>query len=101
MPANYFKDYNGSSNIVRDMLFNAGTNYWLASRYVFCYWTNADFGLRHVDASDLYGYAMFYSYGTTNSYTYRVRPVVSLESNIEIIACEGDNSSTNMHQISK
>ena len=100
-PANYFKDNNGNSSIVRDMLFNTGTRYWLASRFASCNSTYASFGLRAVNASDLNGNRMFYSNGTTYSNDYRVRPVVSLGSNIEIIACEGDNSSTNMHQISK
>ena len=100
-PASYFKDYNGSSSTVRDMLFNTGTYYWLASRYARCDSAYADFGLRNVYSSDLGGNIMFYSYGTAGSNGNRVRPVVSLGFDIKITACEGENSSTNMHQISK
>ena len=100
-PASYFKDYNGSSSTVREMIFNTGTYYWLASRYAGCYSSRADFGLLYVGSSALRGSTLFGSNATTYSNNYRVRPVVSLGSNIEIEACEGENSSTNMHQISK
>ena len=100
-PASYFKDYNGSSSTVREMIFNTGTYYWLASRYAGCYSSRADFGLLYVGSSALRGSTLFGSNGTTYSGSNRVRPVVSLGSNIEIEACEGENSSTNMHQISK
>ena len=100
-PASYFKDYNGSSSTVREMIFNTGTYYWLASRYAYCGSASAFFGLRRVYNSDLNGNNMFVSNGTTYGSNRRVRPVVSLGSNIEIEACEGENSSTNMHQISK
>ena len=100
-PANYFKDYNESSSIVRDMLFNTGTGYWLASRYAGCSSSNSYFGLHCVNSDYLGGKAMFYSNATTNGTSYRLRPIVSLSSNIKIKACEGENSSTNMHEISK
>ncbi len=100
-PANYFKDYNESSSTVRDMLFNTGTVYWLASRYVFCNSTNASFGLRYVSGATLNGNYLFDSSGTAYYPAYRLRPVVSLGSNIKIEACEGENNSTNMHEISK
>ena len=100
-PANYFKDYNESSSTVRDMLFNTGTAYWLASRYVACTSTIAYFGLHCVGSADLGGYGLFYSSGAAFNPAYRLRPVVSLGSNIKIEACEGENNSTNMHEISK
>ena len=100
-PASYFKDYDGSNSIVRDMIFNTGTNYWLASRYARCYSTDVDFGLRFVNYSNLHGDKVFNSSGTPYSCDYHVRPVVSLGYDIEIKACEGENSSTNMHEISK
>ncbi len=101
IPANYFKDYNGSSSTVRDILFNTGTIYWLASRYVACYSPYAYFGLRRVNSDSLGGANFFFSNGTTTGLADRFRPVVSLGSNIKIEACEGENNSTNMHEISK
>lgn len=47
MPANYFKDNNGSSSIVRDMLCN--TSYYLASRYAACFSTYAVFRVAHYE----------------------------------------------------
>ena len=100
-PASYFKDYDGSNSIVRDMIFGTGTYYWLASRCASCNSSYASFGLRLVGGSSLYGDYMFYSVGGVNGYDYCVRPVVSLGTDISITACEEENSSTNMHQISK
>ena len=98
---NYFKDYNEGSSTVRELLFNTGTNYWIASRYALCYSPYAYFGIRRVTTSTLgYGY-MFSSNNTTHSNRYCVRPVVSLGANIKIEACEGENSSNNMHEIIK
>ena len=99
--ANYFKDYNESSSTIREILFNTGATYWLASRYVNCYSVFADFGLCAVGSGSFGGNDLFYSHGTTQNPAYNLRPIVSLGPNIQIEACEGENSSTNMHQISK
>ncbi len=100
-PANYFKDYNESSSTVRDMLFNTGTLYWLASRYVICTSAGSYFSSRYVYGASLGGYYLFHSSDIPYYPAYRIRPVVSLGSNIKIEVCEGENSSTNMHEISK
>ena len=100
IPASYFKDYNGNSSTVRDMLFT-GTQYWLASRSVNCR-TIVSFGLCSVSGVNLNGGAsLIGSNGNTSSPSTYLRPIVSLGPNIQIEACEGENSSTNMHQISK
>ena len=101
IPDSYFKDYNESSSTVRDMLFNTGTIYFLASRYVVCNSTFASFGLRTVSGVYIEGYNRFNSNGTTSAYNFRLRPIVSIGADIKIEACEGENSSTNMHEISK
>ena len=100
-PANYFKDYNGSSSTVRDILFNTGTFYYLASRSVINYSPYALFVLCCVSHEQLGSHPMFHSDGTLRTAEYHFRPVVSLGSNINIETCKGENSSTNMHQISK
>ncbi len=99
-PANYFKDYDGNSSIVKDILFNQ-VNYGLASRYVKCVSFYVEFGLCVVDSVDFTGVWLYASAGTSSSSYYRLRPVVSLGSNIKIETCEGENSSTNMHEIIK
>ena len=95
-PNLYFND-----SEVYDMIFGTGTYYWLGSRFARCNSIYADFGLHYVGNSNLYGETIFYSDGDSSGEYFRVRPVVSLGSDIEITACEGENSSTNMHQISK
>ncbi len=101
-PANYFKDYNeSSSSTVRDILFNTGTTYYLASRYGQCGSSKGYFGLCCVAGANLNGSTLFNSSTTTYNSAHRLRPVVSLGSNIKIEACEGENNSTNMHEISK
>ena len=95
-PSAYFDDQE-----FYDMVFNTGSYYWLASRYATCNSTYANFGLRHVDNSDLNGNGMFSSLGFTGGYSRYLRPVVSLGSDIQITPCTGENSSSNMHQIGK
>ena len=101
VPANYFKDCDGNSSIVRDTIFNTGIVYWLASRYVNCDSANAYFGLRCVITTSLNGYSLFHSSGAAINPAYCLRPIVTLGPDIKIKACEGENSSTNMHEISK
>ena len=100
-PSSYFKDYDGSSSTVGDMIFNTGTYYWLSSRFATCESTRANFGLRRVNSSALGGNGVFGSSGATYSEDNRIRPIVSLESDIKITPCEGENSIRNMHKISK
>ena len=85
------------------MVFNTGKNYWLYSRYAKCYSTSAIFGLRFVNNSNLDGYGMFNSDGLAYGSPCRLRPVVSLGSDIQITPVENADGSTpsNMHQISK
>ena len=60
----------------------SNSNYfWVASRYVSTDSGNADFGLRNADTYASGSY-MFYSGGSTNSSSNRLRPVVSLSSSI-------------------
>jgi hypothetical protein len=67
-----------------ELIFNSGTKYWLASRYVDCYSDIAGFGLRYISNIYLFGYYLLNSYADTHNTSYFVRPVVSLGSNIKI-----------------
>ncbi len=78
-PANYFDDAT-----FHELIFGTDTVYWLASRYAYCISTQADFGLRYVRNADLYGYYLFVSNIGVPDGGHRVRPVVSLGSNIKI-----------------
>ena len=74
-------------------------SYWLASRCASCNSTNAYFGLRYVSRSGFYGGNVFGSNGNANSLFFRLRPVVSLSSSVQIESCTGENSVNNMHKI--
>ena len=79
----------GASNYVDPMyheLFHTAATgtYWLSSRCVGTLSVSANFYVRYVTSSDVYACLLFFSDGYGNSSTYRVRPVVSLESNVEI-----------------
>ena len=78
-PSSYFDD-----STFHELIFGTGTAYWLASRYAFCRSAYADFGLRFVNSASLDGRYLFHSHNNTYNGTLRVRPVVSLGSNIKI-----------------
>ena len=91
MNSSYYKD----GQIFYDLI-HPGSYYWLASRYVIANSDSADFGLRRVTNSEVRGYSMFYSSGSTNSNSRYLRPVVSLKSNTRLSS--GDGSSTSPYQ---
>ena len=69
------------------LFINNGSNlatYWLSSRCVDCNSSYADFFVRFVYNGYVDSYFMFSSYGYTDGRTYAFRPVVSLESNIQL-----------------
>jgi len=82
-PSSYFDDSNFYS-----MIFGTGTYFWLASRCVDClsYSSIAYFGLRYVSSSYLDGNHLFYLSG---NFDYRLGPVVSLGSGVQIKSGEG------------
>ena len=100
IPSDYF-----DNSEVYDMIFGIGEYYWLASRYVNCDPTYAFFGMRMIGSEGrIFGDDIFVSGG--NSYyavssSNGLRPVISLDTDIEIIACTGENSDINMHQLNK
>ena len=81
--SSYFDDSNFYS-----MIFGTGTYFWLASRCVDClsYSSIAYFGLRYVSSSYLDGNHLFYLSG---NFDYRLGPVVSLGSGVQIKSGEG------------
>ena len=88
-PSSYFDDSNFYS-----MIFGTGTYFWLASRYVNCqsFSLNASFGLRYVGGSDLNGNYLFSSNGNSSNNNYRLGPVVSLGSGIQVKSGSGTES---------
>ena len=79
-------------------VLTASNWYWVASRYVNCNSDDAYFGLRRADAY-IGGNSVFSSNGNDYISINRLRPVVSLGSNIQITPCTGENGTSNMHII--
>ena len=84
--SSYFDDTN-----FHNMIFGTGTYFWLASRCVSCDSNHfyADFGLRVVSGYGLYGTRLFDSNGDRIYDDYRLGPVVSLESGIQVKSGSG------------
>ena len=79
-------------------VLSSSNYYWVAARCVNCYSSYAYFGLRGA-SSGMSGAYMF----SSRSYTYddydRLRPVVSLGSDVQITPSTGTNSASNKHTI--
>ena len=85
----YWNNSMGASNYVspvyHELFHTAATGtYWLSSRCVNARSDDAGFSVRYVTSSRVDAFHLFYSYGSEYSGTYRVRPVVYLESNVKI-----------------
>ena len=72
--------------------------FWVAARYVGCGSSYTFFGLR-IAGGSVYGNSLFYSHISTNSYGLRLRPVVSLGSDVQITPSTGTNGPSNKHTI--
>ena len=74
-----------------NMIFGTGKVFWLASRYVRCdsNGSYAYIGLRVVNCSSLYGGSLFSSNGFGYVDNYRLAPVVSLGSGVQIKSGSG------------
>ena len=70
------------------------TSYWLASRCVYTISPIAGFALRTVSYSNLGASFLFYSDGSTYDSDKRLRPVVSLKSNIRLGTGDGKTAGT-------
>ena len=85
----YWYNSMGASNYVdpvyHELFHTAATGtYWLSSRCVLANSSGARFGVRCVASSNVRAWDLFDSFGYKYFDTYRVRPVVSLESNVKI-----------------
>ena len=79
-------------------VLSSSNYYWVAARCVICDSDYAYFGLRDA-SSDVDGYRMFYSSSNAEDSNDRLRPVVSLGSDVQITPSTGTNSPSNKHTI--
>ena len=76
--------------------------YWVASRFVKNNLDYVRFGLRNVGNGIFSGYNLFHSGNPGNSgYNYALRPVITLEPNVEIIVSNDATNISKPHTISK
>ena len=90
------------SNMITKGTTSSNISQWLASRCVYCYSSYAYFRVRYVLSGGVFLSTLFCSNEDFNCLGYRVRPVVSLASDIQITGT-GDNigSASNEWQLSK
>ena len=79
-------------------VLSSSNYYWVAARYVGCYSGSANFGLRRA-YGNMNGNNMFNSGSRTDGSSNRLRPVVSLGSDVQITPSTGTNSASNKHTI--
>ena len=79
-------------------VLSSANYYWVAARCVGCRSDYAYFGLRFAYSS-MNGHYMFYSGSNTDYDSNRLRPVVSLGSDVQITPSTGTNSPSNKHTI--
>ena len=72
------------SNMISKGTGTSNVSQWLASRCVSCYTSYASFAVCYVFSGSVGGDYLYSSYGRGNTPSYRVRPVVSLKSDIQI-----------------
>ena len=94
----YRIDFNSTNYGDGAKVLTASNYYWVASRYVNCRIDFAHFGLRNA-RSNIDGTYVFHSCYDNTYGNVRLRPVVSLGSNIQITPSSGTNGSNNMHTI--
>ena len=94
----YRIDFNSTNYGDGAKVLSASNYYWVASRYVNCRIDFAHFGLRNA-RSNIDGTYVFHSCYDNTYGNVRLRPVVSLGSNIQITPSSGTNGSNNMHTI--
>lgn len=81
---NYFDDTD-----FFELIFGLEQEYWLASRFYICNEFQANFGVCYVSEYDLANYTLFKSDCTYEERGCSIRPVVTLESNIQLYGGDG------------
>jgi len=90
-------DFDGDSKEMYYKLFinNGEKNYdtyWMSSRCVNAYSDGAHFGVRNVYSGDVSAYGLYYSGGREISNGYAFRPVITLNSNVQVTSGNGTES---------
>ena len=104
--SNYYTNSIDTTNYgdASKVLFYGSYNdaYWVASRYVGCFSTEAKFGLRSALGNIFNGELLFFSsrYGTYREYGYKLRPVVQIGADVKVtVSNNASTDSTKPHKI--
>ena len=89
-------DFDGESKEMYYKLFiNNGSNYqtyWMSSRCVYAGSDGAYFRVHHVNSDTVNARGLYNSYGNEASYDYSFRPVITLNSNVQVTSGNGTES---------
>ena len=89
-------DFDGENKEMYYKLFiNNGSNYptyWMSSRCVAAHSDDAGFNVRIVYSGYVYAFALCFSYGNERSGGYAFRPVITLNSNVQVTSGNGTES---------
>ena len=100
-----FNDYDSTTekSNQHEVIFGTKTEYWLASRCVYCTVYDAAFTIRSVrytgTKSGFTGMYMFFSRDSAYDYGRRVCPIVTLGSNVPVKANSGTNADGERHVV--
>ena len=89
-------DFDGENKEMYYKLFiNNGSNYptyWMSSRCVYADSNSASFYVRRVYSGDVHAYYLYFSFGNKGSIGYAFRPVITLNSNVQVTSGDGSES---------
>lgn len=88
--------------VYKNMFFQTGTSYWLATRCTYGDSNNAMFGLSIVQLGAFNNRDLYFSKGAngqSNTVQARVCPVIFIPANVQVSVCIGENDSSNAHEI--
>ena len=91
------KDINNTDSKYYELFINNGKDnfkYWISSRCIDADSAYALFDVRHVGSNNINASDLCNSYGTERSYSYSFRPVITLNSNVQIDTSNSGDGST-------
>ena len=80
-----------------NLFINNGSNYdtyWMSSRLVSAHADIAGFGVNHVESGSVYSYTLYRSDNGESCYTHALRPIITINSNVQIDTANSGNGST-------
>lgn len=97
--ASDFDNTKGNAAAWKNMFFDTGGKYWIASRCIDYSKNGFWFRVRDVNNTKIGGYFLHFSKGEEHERSRSICPIVRIPSNVEVTPCTGTNSSSNCHTV--